>query len=260
MKIALISDVHTEFNPKPLPPLPEGVDVLVLAGDIAVGDYGEMWARDLFEDKVKHIVYVGGNHEGYGYVINDVHKVLRNLTVSNPNFHFLENDTVTIDGINFVGATTWTNYEVGNLGLPHLNMIHAKQLNDFRRVGWRDPDGSIRMITPEDCLNENQKSKAYIFSEIARLGKANTVVVTHHAPTEKSIAPQFMGDSLNCCFANNWQNELGYHGPALWFHGHVHNEFDYMMGDTRVVCNPLGYPSERPTPFEWKIIEISSTN
>jgi hypothetical protein len=27
----------------------------------------------------------------------------------------------------------------------------------------------------------------------------------------------------------------------LWTHGHTHEPFDYMIGDTRIVCNPRGY-------------------
>jgi len=27
----------------------------------------------------------------------------------------------------------------------------------------------------------------------------------------------------------------------LWTHGHTHNCFDYVIGETRVVCNPRGY-------------------
>ena len=29
-----------------------------------------------------------------------------------------------------------------------------------------------------------------------------------------------------------------------WFHGHVHNNFDYMVNKTRVICNPRGYHHE----------------
>jgi hypothetical protein len=27
----------------------------------------------------------------------------------------------------------------------------------------------------------------------------------------------------------------------FWTHGHTHDQFDYMIGSTRVVCNPRGY-------------------
>ena len=31
---------------------------------------------------------------------------------------------------------------------------------------------------------------------------------------------------------------------ALWIHGHSHDRCDYLLGTTRVVANPLGYPNE----------------
>ena len=38
----------------------------------------------------------------------------------------------------------------------------------------------------------------------------------------------------------------------VWCHGHIHYAFDYMIGDTRIVCNPYGYHNSRnnePTGF-----------
>jgi predicted phosphodiesterase len=32
--------------------------------------------------------------------------------------------------------------------------------------------------------------------------------------------------------------------PKLWIHGHSHDRCDYLLGRTRVVANPLGYPNE----------------
>jgi predicted phosphodiesterase len=260
MKIALISDAHVEFGERVLPPLPEGVDVLVLAGDIATGDYGEMWARENFEGKVRHIVAINGNHEFYGHVMQDVVRRFRELSKDSDFFHFLENDTVVIDGVTFIGATTWTNYEVGNAGAAPLNMIYARQLNDHNRIGWLE-DGVTRLIRPDDCLAMNEVSKDFIFRELKNHpDRTKCVVVTHHGPTERSIHPKYERNELNCCYVNNWGNEIAYNGPAFWLHGHVHDPFDYMVGDTRVIVNPLGYPNERKTPFEWAIIEISSTN
>jgi hypothetical protein len=30
--------------------------------------------------------------------------------------------------------------------------------------------------------------------------------------------------------------------PRYWLRGHVHKSLDYTIGDTRVICNPRGYP------------------
>lgn len=67
MKILVLSDLHLEFGK--LAPvhkdrrIDEGVDVVVLAGDIAEGVQGILWARETFV--TKEIVYVAGNHEFY---------------------------------------------------------------------------------------------------------------------------------------------------------------------------------------------------
>ena len=44
----------------------------------------------------------------------------------------------------------------------------------------------------------------------------------------------------------------------LWTHGHTHEEFDYMIGSTRIVCNPRGYINyeDRADHFELKTFEI----
>ena len=44
----------------------------------------------------------------------------------------------------------------------------------------------------------------------------------------------------------------------LWTHGHTHEDFDYMVGDTRVVCNPRGYIGYEARADKWKlkVVEI----
>jgi hypothetical protein len=36
----------------------------------------------------------------------------------------------------------------------------------------------------------------------------------------------------------------------LWTHGHMHDPSDYMIGETRVVCNPRGYVGYERNPNE----------
>jgi hypothetical protein len=45
---------------------------------------------------------------------------------------------------------------------------------------------------------------------------------------------------------------------VLWTHGHMHDSFDYMIGGTRVVCNPRGYIGQerRATEFKLKYLEV----
>ena len=39
----------------------------------------------------------------------------------------------------------------------------------------------------------------------------------------------------------------------LWTHGHTHHEFDYMVGSTRVVCNPRGYVGYEQQAQDWQL-------
>jgi hypothetical protein len=41
---------------------------------------------------------------------------------------------------------------------------------------------------------------------------------------------------------------------ALWIHGHVHTAQDYRLGETRVLCNPRGYPVENNTGFQGGLV------
>jgi hypothetical protein len=44
----------------------------------------------------------------------------------------------------------------------------------------------------------------------------------------------------------------------LWMHGHTHEDFDYTIGTTRVVCNPRGYVGHenRAGYFQLKYIDL----
>jgi Icc-related predicted phosphoesterase len=68
-----------------------------------------------------------------------------------------------------------------------------------------------------------------------------TVVITHHAPSRKSIHSRFSSSLLNACFVSDVEHLLNGRRVCLWVHGHTHDSFDYVLNGTRVVCNPRGY-------------------
>ena len=67
------------------------------------------------------------------------------------------------------------------------------------------------------------------------------MVITHHAPTPRSVAPRFEGDPCNAAFASDLEGVIAHYQPPLWIHGHMHNRVDVALGETRVLCNPAGY-------------------
>jgi hypothetical protein len=86
------------------------------------------------------------------------------------------------------------------------------------------------------------------------------VVVGHHAPSKLSTKPEYEDDVLvNGAYSSDL-SEFILDRPEikLWTHGHTHHEFDYMIGDTRIVCNPRGYINyeDQANVFKLKYVEV----
>lgn len=71
-----------------------------------------------------------------------------------------------------------------------------------------------------------------------------TAVVTHHAPSSRSVHPRYARDQLTPPFASNLESLIEGEWAALWVHGHTHESFDYEIYGTQIVCNPRGYALE----------------
>ena len=245
MKLGVISDIHTELGLPRHDILPqERVDVMVLAGDIGKGVQALQFAHETYRNSCDHIVIIAGNHEFYRGTYQSVLRSMREHADSLPGLHFLEDNTVTLDGVNFIGATAWTDYSYGGAGQP-LNMYRAADLlNDYKKIKWNQ-GGVYRKLLARDLLHINHASKRYVFDELRRLEGETNVVVTHHAPTAASIHSKFERDEANFCYANTWGNDIAYSSARLWIHGHMHDASDYQVGDCRVVCNPCDYPDSQ---------------
>ena len=253
MLVRPFSDFHAEFwqpNKIPsvlemvVPPLPTDKETIILvAGDIGLAHRQETWLNVvcILAKRFRAVIYVEGNHFFYhNDFLGRIHELKTNHSMPK-NVHFLENESVDINGILFVGATLWTDF----LGKDFFKMQSArKNMNDF--VVIKKPDGARLM--PEETVDLFQESKRYIFETLANAGDRKTVVVTHHGVSPLSIHERFRGDSLNCAFMTDLSNEIIDHGPNLWVHGHTHNSFDYTLGKTRVVVNPYGYKDVELNP------------
>lgn len=147
------------------------------------------------------------------------------------------------EGLKIAGATMWT-----DLGNPLDWDVYCSQLIDQRAFPYR--------ISHEIMVEWHEEQKRSLFESGA------DVIVTHHAPSYKSMHPRYFGNPLNPGFMTELAQSilLMEHPPKLWVHGHVHDPFDYQIGSTRVVCNPRGYPGEngllRYEQYQPKIIEI----
>lgn len=235
MRLRILSDLHHEHFPSGRE-LPEAdADVVVLAGDIHEHLQGLHWARDAFPKA--EIVYVAGNHEFYDSDLPELTQAMRNLARA-LDIHFLENDAVVLGDARILGATLWTDFQLYGERSAELALEQARLLMpDFSCV-----DYFTQPFTPEMSRDLCEASCEWLTAELAQPFAGRTVVVTHHAPSGRSIPEHYVGDSLSPAFASNLEHLV--ERCDLWIHGHVHERLDYRIGNGRVIANPGAYPGE----------------
>lgn len=258
MKITIVTDLHLEFDKDPTMKLAGG-DVLLLPGDVIVAKYlnpnrTDKDARKMLriadaffkEECAKYakVFYIMGNHEHYHHIFNYTAEVLREYLVGT-NVTLLDKEWVDLnDEWQLFGGTLWTDYN------NDWFARHAAKdkMNDHSIISKMKPlpQGGefFGKFLPTDAEDEHKLTlKAldegiYDYKRIDR----KTIVMTHHAPTAKSVHPRFAGSLLNYAYYSNLENTILDHpNIKYWFHGHTHDGHDYMVGDCRVVCNPRGY-------------------
>jgi len=258
MKIAIISDLHLEFYGSDFlkrldrilktKPDPE-CDTLVLAGDILL----LRWAAalsvfDKFFEYFDTILFVPGNHEYYRFSIKEgrekITSIQEHYAKALKKFGYLDdfkNGFFIDNGSQAVfGGTLW---------FPDNFLVQENKqyLTDYR---------AIRDI--QDVYGINAESKVYLTTPAANY--EGSIIISHHAPSYKSVNPKYYGHPLNCFYANNLDDWIIKNKPKMWIHGHMHDKVDYMIGETRIVSNPIDYPQHGFNPLTpenfWKILEV----
>jgi Icc-related predicted phosphoesterase len=271
VKIALASDLHVEFGDIDLVNT-GSADLLILAGDICMlkdldkqSERGDT-ARNFFlraSQNWPKTLYVMGNHEHYsgdfakGSARFRTFCELHNIT----NITLLDKESVVIDGYDFHGGTLWTDFN----NMDSMTMHNAATaMNDYRAVKNTEDTVSWKFL-PKHALRDHQKMRNYLqvvmdnYREAGR-GDNRVVVITHHAPSRKSVHEKYSYDAL---MNGNFYTDMDEFIEAnpqiqLWVHGHMHDPFDYEVGSTRVVCNPRGYVQyeSRAQEFEIQYIDL----
>ena len=286
MKIKLVSDLHLEFSDC-LINNDEGADVLILGGDICIAqdlhDHPEpantadqaaiangtglgrrqMTAqrfRDFFKRcsfQFPHVIYIMGNHEFYNGKFYAGIDYMREECAKYPNVYMLEQDMKIIDNVVFVGGTLWTNM---NKRDPLTMHAIEGMMNDFRII--RNDARNYAPMSALDVAIRHDKTLAYIEHIVHEHRNKKCVVVGHHSPSFQSCHPMYGNDTLmNGGYHSDLSEFIMDHPQIkLWTHGHTHHPFDYVIGETRIVCNPRGYEndgySEQTGWDPTKILEI----
>jgi Icc-related predicted phosphoesterase len=240
-----------------------------------------------------HVVYVVGNHEHYHYDFKNTIPDLKKFLAKYPNVHVLDKEVFNVGDYRFIGGTLWTDMNnEDSMTMRHISGM----MNDFRCVKnsnrmvtrkvpvyKKDENGNYimekvgeinRMVedgfefkeyvstfSPEDAVEDHKKMLDFIKIVYADTPPwMTTVIVGHHAPSKLSTHPRYKDEELmNGGYSSDLnQFIMDRPGIKLWTHGHTHEDFDYMIKQCRVVCNPRGYIDyeERADNFKLKVVEV----
>lgn len=226
--VQIISDLHCEFEDDGgedmIRAMPVNANILIVAGDLVPLRHEPSNIFRMLCERFDHVIYVLGNHEYYGTSPILANRTIAQIADDLQNLHVLNPGIVEIDGIRFVGATLW---------FPPTpdEIMYRHHLNDFN---------NIRNFLP--WVHDTHAHDLKFLEEKIQPGD---VVITHHLPHEKSIAPCYAGSRLNRFFlASDAMPLVEKCNAKLWIHGHTHTGCDYKIGNTNIICNPKGYRSE----------------
>lgn len=236
-KLQILSDLHNEFYGKfiPVPDITStDADIIILAGDIDKGTKGVQWAIEQSKKLNKPIVYVPGNHEYYGYDLEEMLAEMRWLA-EGTEVYVLNNDSINILGVRILGATFWTDYNVDPATSQAKAMdIVGQALNDHFLIGYKSGNFSTA-----DALALHNKSKVWLEAELNKKVDIPTVVVTHHGPSGLCQHRDFPLGPISTGFHSDLPYLVG--EADLWIYGHTHSNLDTVVEGTRLVANQYGY-------------------
>ena len=245
-----------------------------------------------------HVIYIVGNHEHYHGDFKDTVPHLKKMLGYLKNLVILDTEAFTLGDYTFIGGTLWTDMNKEDpLTLFHIRqrmndfrcvdnsnrMVSRKvplylenslYTEDGKNGGkyLQDEKGSLipngfkhkespSRFCPEDAVAEHRKMLEYIKIVTSMMPPTQKyIVVGHHTPSPFSIHPKYAHDTLmNGGYTSDLIDFImDIPRLVLWTHGHTHEQFDYMIGNTRVVCNPRGYIKYEncADQFELKYFEV----
>lgn len=240
MKYYYISDIHLEwlkkiyFNQilKYFDVLTKN-DVIIFNGDVCSPKYQLDTLLNYLSHKVKHIIYVAGNHEYYDSSIEEIDNYITSLEDKYLNFSFLNNKKIVINNIEILGGTGWANV---------LNN-RVSNLNDFKVINGMTPEKMTLLY-----------ESYYMFLKNNIDNKKQQIIISHFVPCKKLINKKFKDSDLNFYFCNGIYDTLYDCSPKYWLYGHDHNKYNRKkIKDTIFLTNQGDYGN---LSFQLKYFEL----
>lgn len=245
MRLLILSDLHVEHAPFDAPS--GSYDAVILAGDIHNGVKALQWARQTFE---RHpIIQIAGNHEYYDEVFQPCRQEMH-ATAKSLGIHLLDDSSLLLNGVEFLGTTLWTDFRVFDRPgrALRLDAVQAMQANkgllaDYFAIRFEAPGSGApkpRSFEPEDSLALHQQARGWLDRALARTSTIPRVVISHHLPSWNSVSQRFANSVTNAAFVSDLDDLVAH--SDWWIHGHTHSSHRYRVGGATVLSNPRGYP------------------
>lgn len=247
MIINYFSDLHIErfegttLSLKKNLPFPKEGDICIIAGDLGNfqdSHYGDKCTEYLNElgKNFESIFIVPGNHE---YYFNDYENIPTGITKveGTENSILVKDKSIKLHGVNILFTTLFSKLDEVMYG--------AWKLNDFNYINY---DG--KRLTKEN-FNKIHEEQIQLVKDFINDGDTENekIIVSHFPPVcdiRKMNKRQF-DMNLDCYFYNEVRLEgVDFSNVKYWIYGHNHfnPEKDVQIGNTKFVCNQVGYYKE----------------
>lgn len=241
MKLQILSDLHLEFNNYDwnIPIL--NSSLVILAGDIGVGIKSPRWAIEQSKKLNKEIILIFGNHSYYNQYYENL-KIQTKEMCQGTEVYFLDNNSIIINGIRFLGTTLWSNFRgLGDQYIEEAKQDAARWITDYRLIHYKD-----RLITPNDTEKFYFEAVDWLYNELAKPFKGKTVLIVHHGPSPKCHNDQRHGlpNPLSTYFWSDLEDLIIPNKIDLVIYGHTHSNLRFQVNGVPVVTNQKGYRGE----------------
>ena len=268
VKIQYCSDIHLEFLEQFSMSKTNFEDIitpgvspyLVLAGNI--GQPHLSLFRLFFEwcsQNWTGVYYVTGNHEYYSNEsplesMDCIESAIGKQLVDLKNVHWLclgcpggsMSRDISGSDITIIGTTLWTNID------DEIENNARMAIMDYRLIGspHLHPKKGVQMIQPYEVSVLHMLHKQNLANEIRAVHKrgCKIIVVTHHIPSYKLIAPRYASSKLKSCFASHSDDLIKLPGVVAWVYGNTHDNRETWIDKCLCVVNTVGYPGEKKQP------------
>lgn len=116
-----------------------------------------------------------------------------------------------------------------------------------------------RILSAQRFNQEHERCREFIERSVERSNAKHIIVATHHVPSFELMADEFKGSPINGAFTSELGDYIASSRIEYWIYGHSHRNINKAIGNTRCICNQLGYTfhGEQPDFRRDAIIEIN---